>query len=443
MKDTLDGDVDLDLTFSSELLRLEDLFSYDGENYVPEEYRHEEVDGLLLHLQSSMHYRESALHSIDLDLEKLNAKMHIHPMRFEDFKGRFHYEDEHLMVKDLHGKIGRTVFDLDMNYYLGKNLGTRKRDNHIGLKANYIDFDQLFNFKLPETDQANTENNNKHNDAFNLYELPFTDMTIDVDVGHFIYHRIDLQNIHSRLRTTQNHYLYVDTLDLKAAGGDIGMSGYFNGSDPKHIYLSPKLKFKNVEMDKLLFKFENFGQDAIVSENLHGKLTADITGKIRMYPDMVPDLDKSEIHTDIQVLNGRLENYNYMLMLSDYMGDKDLSSVRFDTLENHMDITNGELSIPNMTIESTLGHFELSGKQDMDLNMEYYVKIPWSVIKQGARYTLFGENKAQKEQQDEDEIIRADPNKKTRYLNLKIKGNIDDYKISLGKEGNKSTRLQR
>lgn len=437
MKDTLDGDVDLDLTFSSELLRLEDLFSYGGENYVPEDYRHEEVDGLILHLQSSMHYRESALHSIDLDLDKLNAKMHIHPMRFEDFKGRFHYEDEHLMVEGLHGKIGRTVFDLNMNYYLGKNLGSRKRDNHIGLKANYIDFDQLFNFTLPDSEQAKSESNIKHDDAFNLYELPFTDMTIDVDVGHFIYHRIDLQKIHSRMRTTKNHYLYVDTLDLKAAGGDVRMSGYFNGSDPKHIYLSPKLNFKKVELDKLLFKFENFGQDAIVSENLHGKLTADITGKIRMYPDMVPDLDQSEIHMDIQVLNGRLENYSYMLMLSDYMGDKDLSSVRFDTLQNHMDITNGELTIPNMTIESTLGHFELSGKQDMDLNMEYYVKIPWSVIKQGARYTLFGKNKAQKEHQGEDEIIRTDPNKKTRYLNLKIRGNMEDYKITLGKERNK------
>ncbi len=191
-------------------------------------------------------------------------------------------------------------------------------------------------------------------------------------------------------------------------------------------------------MDKLLFKFENFGQDAIVSENLHGKLTADVTGKIRMFPDMVPDLDQSEIHMDVQILNGSLENYEYMLMLSDFMGDKDLSSVRFDTLENHMDITNGELTIPNMTIESTLGHFELSGKQDMDLNMEYYVKIPWSVIKQGARYTIFGKNKEEDGKQDKDEIVRADSTKKTRYLNLKIKGNMDDYKITLGKDRNKN-----
>ena len=441
-KDTLNGDVDLDITLRSNLLRLEDIFSYKGENYVPEEYRHEEFDQLVLHVNSSMHYNSSELHSIDIDLDRLNAKMHLHPMRFENFKGRFHYEDEHLMIENFHGKIGRTAFDLDLNYYLGQNEQIRKRDNHFGLKANYIDFDQLFDFNLenPKSvpkDAVNrapsAEDNPEHAEAFNLYELPFTDMTFDVDVGHLIYHRIDLQKIKAKLRTQQNHYLYVDTLDLNAAGGHVSMSGYFNGSDPKHIYLRPDLRFKNVELDKLLFKFENFGQDALVSENLHGKLTAQINGKIRMYPDMIPDIDQSEIHMDIEVLDGRLENYEYMLMLSDYMGDKDLSSVRFDTLQNHMDIKNGTLNIPNMSIESTIGHFELSGAQDMKFNMEYFVRIPWSIIKQGARYKLFGGKKTKDGQTGDDQIIEVDPNKKTRYLNLKIKGNIDEYKITMGK----------
>ena len=438
MKENLDGDVDLDLTLHADLLRLEDVFSYGGENYVPEEYRHEELKGLELHINSKMHYRESTLHSIDLELERLNAKMHVHPMRFENFNGLFHYEDEHIMVKAFQGKIGRTNFDLDMNYYLGKNQSIRKRDNHLGIKSNYIDFDQLFNFELQSPGKTEekiaNENVSTHEEAFNLYELPFTDMTIDVDVAHFLYHRIDLQKIHARIRTSQNHYLYVDTLDLKAAGGDVRMSGYFNGSDSKHIYLKPKLNFKNVELDKLLFKFENFGQDAIVSENLHGKLTASITGKIRMYPDMVPDINQSDIHIDMSVLDGRLENYDYMLMLSDYMGDKDLTSVRFDTLENHMDITNGELNIPAMTIESTLGHFELSGKQDLEFNMEYFIRIPWSLIKQGARYKLFGDKKTADGQTGDDKIIEVDPNKKVRYLNLKIKGNPEDFKITIGKD---------
>ena len=73
MKENLNGDVDLDITLSSNLLRLEDIFSYGGENYVPEDYRHEEVDHLVLHVNSSMHYKNSLLHSIDIELDKLNA----------------------------------------------------------------------------------------------------------------------------------------------------------------------------------------------------------------------------------------------------------------------------------------------------------------------------------------------------------------------------------
>jgi len=98
-----------------------------------------------------------------------------------------------------------------------------------------------------------------------------------------------------------------------------------------------------------------------------------------------------------------------------------------------MDLKNGTLSIPNMSIESTIGHFELSGLQNADLTMEYYIRIPWSIIKQGARYKIFGNKKTKDGQTGDDQIIEVDPNKKTRYLNLKIEGNMDDYKITISK----------
>ncbi len=442
LKDTLEGDVKLDISLNSNLLKLQDLFSYQGENYVPEDYRHEEFDKLTLHVNAAMHYKASELHSIDVDLDQFDAKMHVHPMRFEDFSGRFHYEDEHLVIERFHGKLGRTVFDIDMNYYLGKDESIKLRDNHFGLKANYIDFDQLFAFNTappnkPKTTEAktpSTEDVEAHSSAFNIYELPFTDMTFDVDVDHFIYHRIDLQDIHSRLRTTHDHYIHVDTMSMRAAGGRFLMSGYFNGSNPDRIYFKPRLKVVQADLDKLMFKFENFGQDELVSDYVHGKLSADINGNIRVYPDMVPDLDQSEIHMDVELLNGRLENYEPVLMLSEYMGDKNLSSIRFDTLQNHMDITNGTITIPNMTIESTLGHYELSGEQSMLGKLDYYIRVPWKIIKQAAFYKLFGNKKKEDEALSEDEIIEKDPDKKTRYLNLRVNGTLDDYEIKLFKK---------
>ena len=34
----------------------------------------------------------------------------------------------------------------------------------------------------------------------------------------------------------------------------------------------------------------------------------------------------------------------------------------------------------------------------------------------------------------EDQIVKVDPRRRTRYLNLKIIGTLDDYKIRLGKD---------
>lgn len=441
MQPEFKGDVDLDLNLSSDKLRLEDVFLYKGENYVPEEYRHEIFDDLSLHFTSSMHYKDSVLHSIDLTLDQLNTKMKLHPLRFHDFRGNIHYEAEHLMIKDFHGEIDTTNFNFDLNYYLGENPEIKKRDNFLELKANYINYDELFDFDTnpPETKEViaskKTADVKEHADAFNLYELPFTDMQFKVDIAHFIYHRIDLQNIIADLRTTPNHYIYIDTLFMNAAGGDIRLSGYFNGSDPKHIYMRPKLILNNVDLDKLLFKFENFGQDHLVSENLQGKLSSRIKGKIRVYPDLVPDLDQSTIEMDVKVLNGRLKNYDPMLALSDYMGDKNLQNIRFDTLENSLEIKQGKISIPSMHIESTLGHMELSGTHDSNHNIDYSLHIPWTLVKNAAKQKLFGNKENnQINQAQEDEIIEIDPKKKIKYLNLKINGNIDDYKISLAKK---------
>ena len=99
----------------SKKLRLEDIFSYKGENYIPEEYQHEEFDDLSLHFTSSIHYKDSILQSIDVTLDKLDTKMKLHPLRFENFRGNIHYEEEHLQIKDFHGEIGTTNFNFDLN----------------------------------------------------------------------------------------------------------------------------------------------------------------------------------------------------------------------------------------------------------------------------------------------------------------------------------------
>ena len=161
-----------------------------------------------------------------------------------------------------------------------------------------------------------------------------------------------------------------------------------------------------------------------------------------MHPDMVPKIDDSEIHLDLEVLDGRLENYEPLLDMADYFGDKNLAKVKFDSLYNHMDVKDGYLNIPNMTINTTLGHMDMSGSQKMDGNydMEYFIRVPMKMVTEVAKQKLFGKkNKGEADSlaiaaAEEEEVIYKDHTEKIRYLNVRIVGDIEDYSIKLGKD---------
>ncbi len=426
------GDSKIEFDLSSRILQLESLFTYNGENFVPEDYRHEEFDNLHIHGFTFLHF-DDELKSLDLNVDKFEGKMKVHPLRFENFEGRVHYEDEHLVVEDFHGKMGHSSFKTTLHFYLGEDVEVKKRDNHFEIFAQRLDVDELLNYSPPPTDVSAKVD---HDAGFNIYTLPFTDMTYHLDIGELNYHKYDIRNMKGNLRSTPSHYIYLDHLNFDLAGGHFDVDGYFNGSDPNMIYFSPDMKTDNVDLDQLMFKFDNFGQDYLVSENLHGRFTGRITGKIHMHNDLVPKIDDSEIHMDVDVTHGRLENYSLLQYMSDYFKDKNLDKVLFDTLNNQIDIVNGEMIIPKMEINSTLGHMEISGKQSLDGKMEYYLRIPWKMVTQTASSRLFG--KKEKEDVSEDQIDEIQYGSgKTKYVNVKIVGDENGYKFSLAKDKRK------
>lgn len=422
------GDTRIEFNLNSKLLQLEDLFSYGGENYVPEDYRHEEFKELKIHGHADLHF-DKGLKSSDVYIDKLEAQMKVHPMKFEKFKGRLHYEDQQLVVENLGGKVGKSEFTANLSYYTGPDKTLRKRNNHFSLYSPHLDFDELFNYNPPPKGQTLTPED--HEAVFNIYDVPFTEMSVDFDIKHLNYHRYRIDDFYAKARIQEDHFIHIDTLSLHAAGGTIWVKGYFNGSDRNKIYFNPDMRMEKVDLDKLLFKFENFGQDHLVSENLHGKLNGRLTGKIHVHADMVPILDDSEVQLDVEVIQGRLERYAALDALADYFKDKNLNKVRFDTLRNTFTINKGILTIPRMTINSSLGFIELSGRQDLNMNMEYYLSIPLKLVTQVGMTKLFG--RKQDTTDKEDEIQYRDESKKVRFINLRLTGTPDNYKISLGK----------
>lgn len=427
------GDARADFDMVSHHFVLHDLLTYNGENYLPEDYRDESVKELKLKGRVDFHY-DKGFQWLDLFVDKAEGKFSLHPIKLEKFQGKIHYENHRITAKDFEGRLGASNFRVDLSYYLKSDSTKRGAENYIFLKSTFLDVDQISGFTPPA---AGTAVN--HDTAFNVFSLPFSNTAVQFDIAELHYHKVKIKNLKGRMRLKENHYLYVDTLRLDVAGGQIYLDGYFNGSDPKKIYFSPNMRFSNLDIDKLMIKFDNFGQDEMLNRNLHGLISGSLTGKLRLFPDLVPIIQDSEFEIDLMVKSGELVDFKPMLALSRFFSDKNLSRVRFDTLENKLTLKNGVLTIPNMNINSSLGFIEISGRQSLNADMDYLVRIPWQLVTDVGTKLLFGGKKREEIDPDrEDAIVYRNQDKRVRFVNVRIAGNSDDLKISLGKEKQKN-----
>lgn len=397
--------------------------------------------------------------NFEMDIDKLYFILNDLPP-FEKVSGRITTDNEgSVHIHNFKASLGKSDFNihLDLFHYLDGDI---KNKNIKGqLKTNWLDTDELSAYTQPaenthKNSKPQKDTDNPHTKAFNLFEFPFPDMQLDVDITHLRHHKYVIDNFKGRLRTTANHYIHVDSLKMDAADGQFVIHGYFNGADPKNIYLTSYVRLNKVNLNKLLYKFDNFGQDFMVSDNLRGIVTGFVNSTAHMYPDLTVDLKKTTAHAEATVTNGRLIKFAPMHAMADMMGDKDLDDIHFGEMSNTFDIKDGYISFPAMKLASSIGYMYLSGKQnfDEDMRMDYEIKLPLSLVKQASwnmlKAKVFGKRKAKADEStttatipddeelvDEEKVI-IDGQKGIirKYITVRMEGTSENLKINMGKK---------
>ena len=434
-KDSIDGFSKIAFALRSNNFYPNDLLTYQGVNYLPEDLRKENIKNLYLKGALQLNYIENALDSFAIEFEESKGNFSVYPLKIERLKGIVYGRDGILSTRNLQVKLGNSDALLSMKYHYGEAV--KDRSNYFKFRSNYLDFDQLTAYESKAKIAESSDSMAHHEEAFNVFELPFSNTRIDFEIAKLNYHRIKIDNFNAKARLTQDKFLHVDTLYMDLAGGHIDLKGYFNGSDSQNIYFSPQFRIKDLDMNQVLIKVDNFGQEMLVNDNLKGRLSGTLEGKIKMYPDLFPVLEKSDLKLNIEVVDGVFVNFAPLRAMSSFFRDRNLNYVRFDTLRNEFTIKNGELNIPAMTINSSLGYLEISGRQSLELDMNYLIRVPWSLVSDVGASKLFGGRRKSDIPEDQvDEIIRRDETRRGRFITVRLTGNPDDFNVNLGRGRN-------
>ena len=423
-KPNLEGDAKIAFDFKSNHLKLAELLYYGGHNHLPLEYRKEELSNFDLKGHSELHFKAGEFVKTAVHLDNLTGKFKTHPVSLAGINGKINYQADQLSLEHLKGVVGHSDFDVSLLVHLDKS----KRRDFITLRANRIDVDE---FLSHSTQQPTELHGTEHDKVWSIFDNEFPNIDCKLDVGSFKYDAYTINNLTADVKVFHDHHVEIKKIGLETAEGSISGNAVFSGRDKNHIYLEPNLTIHHLNLDKFMVKFDNFGQDYLVSQNVHGYFQGKVTGKIHLHADLVPKLDDSNLKVNMTITKGKLENYAPLIDLGTYFEDKNVAMVQFDTLTNELLLSNGKLSIPQMIICSSLGFLKIEGSQGIlgKMDMDYTIGVPWAMIKDVARNKIF--KRKGEEENEPDEIVKEKDGAK--YVYFRVSGDLENYSVNLVK----------
>ncbi len=212
-----------------------------------------------------------------------------------------------------------------------------------------------------------------------------------------------------------------EALDLRsfklyACDGKISGSGrieHFNKIDAN-------LSVEDVDVNKLFAQFENFGQEAVVSENLQGKihLQAKFSSMLDEQMEVIGETMSGEVRLSLK--DGKLVNFEPLQKLSNFVfKNRDFANVTFTELNETFQVRGFEMKINELEIGSNiLNLFVVDGIYNFRGLSNINLLVPWSNLKKrGKDYvpTLSGKSASE-----------------TKGIKVNFSGPPNNMKISLG-----------
>lgn len=211
--------------------------------------------------------------------------------------------------------------------------------------------------------------------------LAFGNITLAAKTPLLLYQKFQGENIDAKLSLIKNKWT-IQKASLQHAGGSMNITGEFDGSSKQKIATRAAVTMQNMDIQKLMYAFNDFGQDAIGYKNLKGKFSAAINvdaalnGKLEVVPASVGGT------VDFSIKKGALDNFEPILKLQELVFKKrDFSHVEFAELKDKLIIKDREITINRMEVRSSAISFFVQGIYSMKGNTNLSIQVPLSNLK--------------------------------------------------------------
>ena len=339
---------------------------------------------------------------IQLEARNLHAVMPDSIQNVKNLNGNISIQNGNVSVYKLSGTSSGINFNIDsaelINVY--KTLIENQKDTlsaFIDLKLGAIDYSKIAPLFITDSMQMvnqvgeNTDNTdlvNDHNENETWTRNFPINLKGKIKVENLIYDKIFLDDISAKFHLTDSVYI-IDQFKTKAFDGNTENSLRYVLSENNRQIIYIKSKVENMDINKLLYGFDDFGYDSLISyKNLSGIFTSDINSRFVFVNDTLAT-HEMRIMGQFRLKNGRLVNYQPAMDVSKFTGIKELDDIEMKTLDCNIFMFKNQLFVPITKIVSTSLDVSTFGMQSMEENYEYHLHLKLGEILKGKSQKLF------------------------------------------------------
>jgi hypothetical protein len=205
--------------------------------------------------------------------------------------------------------------------------------------------------------------------------LDESSVRMTLNINRIVYRKFTAEHLNT-IATLTPAGVELKSMSVDHAGGNLTASGTIlqQGVGNNFALL---VGINSVNIQQLFSAFENFGQDAITTQNLRGNLTAKVnaSGRLDEKTKVVPKSIKANVSFAIQ--QGALVHFSPFEKVGKYVFRKrNLSEVTFSRLENVIEMDGGKITISPMLIQSSAMNIHVEGVYNPPSGTDISIVVP-------------------------------------------------------------------
>lgn len=306
------------------------------------------------------------------------------PVPFTAFNGGLTLRGNRLFLDNLSGKAAGSDMKVNGffdNAYAFLLTSDAQLYGEANLTSNNLDLNEFIQEKSASSDTG------FHLDISNRMNL-----NLGLSIGIFTFGKFQAWQLKGKV-DIRNSVLSTEAISFKAFDGYLALQGRVDASRTDSVLIACDADVKKLDVTELFTQMGNFGQQVMKDENVKGKLTARVQFASIWSKDLHCNFNKVYAKSKLLIEKGELNNFQPMLLLSKYLKSADLNKIKFETLENEIEISNRTIFIPAMEIKSSVMDLTASGTHTFDNIVDYKLQLYLSQLfgkKVRSKSTEFG-----------------------------------------------------